>query len=297
MLSLLRKSAELLRQHPVLWAPYICANLCASGLTQLRSAGTKATFYWLAVKRWHAAPGSNGAASAFYASVQTVQRLNSALIWGTTYVEFSIDATAMVLTAILVARMLRQRRLELAAAKTGLRGYPGRILIYALKFWVLYLALDVVLLEAGTLFKPLLHLSDPAGSALTTGVDSVAAVFFAWVMAPVALRLLRPAGAPALSKTNVKLGRYCFMLTVAVSLILGWALDPLFDKLLSDSIGTAGEVALASLLAQIPFVWLYIALALLASKAALERGERKGTGGRERLPDLVPLNAKAGRKS
>lgn len=278
MRALVRKSAELLRKHPILWLPYICANLCASGLSRLRSMGMKEIFYWLAVKRWHPAPAGTSTSSIFDAAVRNVERLNSVLVWGLTYVEFSIDSTAMVLTALLVGLALCNERPALWAALKGLRGYPARILLYALKFWFLYLALDVVLLEAGSLFRPLAYLNDPGGSPLTTGVDSAAAIFFAWLMAPIAIRLLRRAGAPAPSKAQKRLGRYCFMLTVAVSLILGRVLDPIFLKYIAGSIAPAVSLALASLLAQFPFVLLYIALALLANKAPLEPGMRKASG-------------------
>lgn len=294
MRDLWRKTAELLSRNPILWAPYICAELCTSGLTNLRRVGKIAIFHWLTTTRSQSVLGGTFAATTSNAAtMQSVARLNSALVWAIHYVNICIDTSALVVTAVLVVMILHQQRPSMLAITKNLINYPGKILFYCLKYLLVMLIFYCVLflITNNHLITPILHRNGPASFVLSTGFSLLDIFCFAWVIAPITVQLLRPAGSSAASSTSTKLARYSFILAGTATILLGRAIDPLFMKLISGLLtGPAVTFTLASLVSDVPYLFLYIVLALLANEASLECGEPRESKLREILRPLMPLH-------
>jgi hypothetical protein len=269
MKSLGRKTAFLLRRHRILWAPYAVAMILTCSLSLLRGFVIDRILLWIASRQIESVLGGNFSSRGFDSvPIETLRRFNSALAWGTDYVSNCIDAAALVLTAILVGVILRGEGPALACAGARLRIYPKRILIYSWKEWFLRLVLSAVLdwpihLSVTKLYR---------GYSASDGLDLLGRLCFAWVMAPIAINLLRPANAGALSIQDKRLARYIYMLAVTTRYLLEYLQRPLVSVPgLYSSNAKYAAYYFSPLIAGLPFVFLYIAFALIADPDLQDR--------------------------
>jgi len=275
MQELIRKSLKLFGSFPILWLPFVCAQLCALGLTQMRMAVLKQALQWGAATHSVLAPH----VSDLTAASGTEVRLIAAVLGGTvSYVTLCLETTAMVLTAFLVFKILKRQRPNLAVAVTQLRAYPARILWYS---FLLFALATILNLLVGI---PVLFLSHKlsSGSSFQTqlfrGEYLVVSLFSAWIIAPIALALLRPRDASVVSPLEKERARYTLVLATAVVIGVGLIFDPIVARLTE---GLAHQQALVSqqtlvslvlIVLKTPYVWSFIALALITGGDADEEG-------------------------
>lgn len=296
MKDLLRKSAIILRQHPILWVPYIVAEVIDRCMSWFRHFADGRIFRWVANRQIHSALGNFAAHSTEAAVMHNLSRLREILFWTTQYISICIFATAMVFTAILTGILLRDQPSALAQATAKLRTYPKRILVYASKAWLLGLLLFTSSLVALLFLHPGSHSfaavsSSHAYPAISDGLNLLTGLCFVWLMAPVAINLLRPPGSPALAMQDRRIGQYFYMLTFVVIWAVEHSLDPAISELLRKLPATHYAVdyflfPLIELLSVFPF----IAFALIADPDLQRRVTDSGFGAPEWLRTLMPLH-------
>lgn len=293
MRELWRKAFELFRRHPILWVPYAGALLATDCFSWLRDVERTAIFRQLsAPHHQRSALGGSFSVPGFdAATMRTFEQIQSCVTWATHFVNIYIDAAAMVVTAIVVGMILQQRRISFPTAFTKLRGYSGRILLYSAKYWLLMLVFFVpsYLIDERILFgaKP----SPSMRSMLIFGVSLLTEFSFAWIMAPVALELLKPMGSPRSTGGLRRIARYSFIVVVAGIMILGRVLNPLFEILSHGSIaGEFGARYLAPLFIEFPYILLFIALALIATEDPFTSVAEAPLHLPQSLKNLMPLH-------
>lgn len=290
--SLVRKTALILRTHPILWAPYIIAAILTSGLDWLRRLASSHILQWALTRQIESVQGGIFSPRVFErVSILTIMRLRSALLWGVHFVDICIYAIALVFTAILAGAILRGERPVFAATAPRLRGFSMRILAYSAKIWVLMLVLYLALDWPFYLPDVAQHLSHRAFSALSIGIGLLHSLCYAWVMAPLAIRLLRPANPMPLSNAERKLARSIAIFAALADELILRALDPLVS--LSGIHAQAANEALYSLVvlvAALPYVFLYVAFALIADPELQSREVPDDSSLVKLLRSLMPLH-------
>jgi hypothetical protein len=299
VLNLWRKIIELFRKYPILWVPYICADLAASGLTSLRHLAGNAIFHWVATRHLHSVLGGDLVTTNPDSAVfKKAMLLAAPLGWATDYVNACLYIAALVLTAALVVTILRSEKPSAAAALPTLRTYLKRILIYALIFCALTLALtDLILLPTSYLLSGRLERSQILLNGTMLGEQLLSLICTAWIMAPLAIALVRPADAAAVSAERKKLGRIAAMLAGAVTIVLEELSALLIIRHVRFShFGLAVFNPVNSLVVNSPLILLFIALAVIAAEDPLEI--RNGSNPRtpRLLETLMPLHFRPGRE-
>ena len=295
--DLWRGTAKLFLKYPILWLPFICAHLADYGFNWLRGQAAWQIVKWFAT--WHSVLGASGIAASEASNARAL-RIVSILGSGLQYVEICIGAIALVMTAFLVAMILRRQRPDLKAATAELRNYPKRILGYSLKYWCLDLVL--MLLVTGPAYRltmspssssrPLIFLHLHA--QLVMKVPVVAGIIITvWIMTPIAIRLLRPLNAAPLTAVEKRLGRYFAMLAALAAYLFGALLFPLELILLKPLPGAAQRAAedLLGFVLSFPNLLAMIAISLLAIGGDWQIGEVfPRFHFREFLRTLMPLH-------
>jgi hypothetical protein len=269
MQKLWQRTLALLRNHPILWAPYLCAACLTSALTTFRRLEDKRIVHWLATRTTSShsilSPGlvdSHFDEATFFRSAQ---RIHYILQWAFDYVYDLMYALAIVLTALLVNMILSEQGADLRAAFSVLRTYPKRILVYASKYWMLSLVLTlIVTIPATKLYEALLAPRYAVFNELFIGVDILWALVTAWVMAPITIALLRPAGAVAPDAAEKRQARYIYFFIQTAAFLLIHFIHPLMYKLPLKSSVQGVVMDSAGIVFNLPFVPLYVAFALIA---------------------------------
>ncbi len=281
MRDLWRKTAKLFLSYPILWLPYVCAQLLTDSLEWLRNAAEMRV-------------------------IQTYISTSPAMIawipvlrWSIRYVALCLETVALVATAALVAMIVRSERPRLRAALAELPSYPKRILVYSFK---LYLLVAVFATLEGV---PALHgsgwLTDSTVAtgwsraaifALVLGQGLVSIVLSAWIMTPITIRLLRAPGAEPPSADEKKLGRYFVILIGGATFVLSAALFPILLKLVAlRPFPEQVYASLVSLVLSFPYLLGNIAVALIAAPGDWNPGETTiDRWWREIVRMLMPLH-------
>ena len=295
MRTLLRRTIALVGRHPVLWVPYLCAACVTAGLTILRRYGDKAILRWLptrtSVTHSILSPSLTDNHVDEAAFIRAAERIHYVLRWAVHDVDDCIYALAIVLTALLLKMILSEQRTGFRASISTLGTYPRRVLVYASKLWILSVVLTVFVTIPATKLSDLMP--TPRHAAIDTlfiGVDVLWAFCFAWVIAPVAITLLRPVGAAAVTIEEKRRARYLYFLIQLVAFMLGHFIDPLLYKVPLESSVQRVVADLAGIVFNFPFVLLYVAFALIAQPDLLASQDERPSSSLTFLKTLMPLH-------
>jgi hypothetical protein len=164
--------------------------------------------------------------------------------------------------------------------------------VYSLKIWFLSLVLEVLFIEPSNLLSERLYHSPRWISvALASGQNFLSMVCYVWIMAPLAIALLRPDGAGAVLDEEKKLGRRFFILTGVAAYAMVSILFPLLSAVPIFAPKTVQAFAYGALSPVFGFPNLLgdIALVLLASREDWRPNESKPVWGiQEFLKGLMP---------
>jgi uncharacterized membrane protein len=269
MKELLRKTFELIRDNPILWAPCLVAELLAICLWHLRGIAEKAIFRWFSTS--HSVLGGGVPAptdQAFAKATLAYIPLGLATI----FVIICLFVVVLLVTAGMVNAIMREQEPDARKALAGLTHDWRRILLFSLKF---LLAIGVVGVAVTVpLFYLLRAAHHPEYLTSPLWLPVILILYMgclAWLMMPPAIRLQRPEMAGPISTQDSSWG----MILAIVASETGNALGILSQKLEKGMIlefrweWTALSM-LNSILANAPDVLLFVALALLASESAAE---------------------------
>lgn len=173
---------------------------------------------------------------------------------------------AFVVTAKLTWMILEDQTPNAGqAASVSLREWR-RILWFCVKFCVCMFA--SLSLEFLTTTQPVMDLCERLHiniRYLSWGLGLVALIAVAWVIAPVAVRLLPPSGNMEISPIQKTMARKMGMLAAATSTILDFLYDTFRHNIKVDSDFEGGAVGMvASIVTNAPLLLLFIGLAVLS---------------------------------
>jgi hypothetical protein len=275
MKELCRKTLELFRTNPILWIPYVCAELSTYVLSWFDKAASKRIMNWAMTQTQHSVLG--GETQTFdTAGFAKGALLSTPIKVGTPIANFLLYMMAFVVTASLVSAILADRRPNLSAAVSSLRAYPRNFLLFFLKFCLVEVVVSVPYVAAWLLvtYTHLGVLISPSflGTAADTYVwPPLIGVCVTWFFAPMAITLLRPSGEPALAEGQMRLGRYAAMIGVGATFVIQYLVRMSEKRVTLDSnIEWTVLHAFNSLLINFPFILIFIALALVAAEEAQE---------------------------
>jgi hypothetical protein len=288
MQTLFRKTLKLFAAYPILWLPFVCAELLGMGLNSLRHLTLRPLLDWFATRQSVLGGESQHLDRLAEGKTRAVEFL---LLQGTNYLTSFLTAVALVLTASLVFMVLRGQKPSIATALSALRDYQRRIAVYALKNWALgLLFLALIGFPVSSLVSAYTSAS-PTVWNIVAGCEVLLTLpCVAWIMAPIALALLRPADSEPVSPLQKRQARYFWIAVGVVGFALSWVLHPLLNLPTTHLPGQPVLSYLRALLVASPNVLLYIALALIAADEPLPDLPPLGPRIRKTLEPLMPLH-------
>lgn len=291
MRNLWRKAAKLLLEFPVLWVPYLAAELLAIGLWRLRGMAEKGIFRWFSTS--HSVLGGNMEAPAVdHATLAKASLAYAPIGLATIFVVVSLFVIALVVTAGMVDAIGREENPDARAALAGIAPRCRRILLFSLVFLAAFgFAGAGVLLPAVYLLKVVHRLELAPSTALSFGLAPVVVGCAAWMVTPLAIRLLRAGATGPVSVQIRKRGTIMAILAAEAGIALGVISQKFEAHMMFGSRweGTALSL-LNSILANAPDVLLFIALALLSTECAREMERSEDSKMHRILQALMPLH-------
>jgi hypothetical protein len=271
MQDLWQRTIKLFREHPILWAPLIIADLSAFFLTWLQKSSTKWIIHWLLIKHYHSAlDGSVIIPNTDPLAMRKAAIIVSPLVWGGYFVHICLYTAAFVLTAAFVGKILCNQKPYSADAVSLLRSNLRQVTWFSLKVLALWMigGISLVLVPAAFIrsFFEDRFLGPAAFGAVGALLGNICA---SWLLTPAGTRLIQAPFSEDLSAETIKRGRILAILTSAASVVISYfamkaeasiyissTFDPAFHHLIVSP--------LLSLLVAFPYLLLWILLSLLA---------------------------------
>jgi hypothetical protein len=292
MQKLCLRTGELLSRHPILWLPYLGADLLAICLWRLRGLAQKSIVHWFATG--HSALGGSIALPphdyaalnrAFLAYLPIGIATILSIVW--------LFVAALLATATMVHSIELDQRPDAGKILTEVSAHWLRILLFALRFLItlVVFAGGTTALSSYVLF--LLHRGDlfHTSFGLIAGLVLVGIGCTAWLVIPSALRLLKRDAAALVPAYIRNQGTILAILATEAGVAVGFVVPKLEASVLLDSQWEITALSVVnSVVANAPDALLFVALALLAAEVSRERNNEKNSKIVELLPVLMPLH-------
>jgi hypothetical protein len=288
MQKLCARVAELLRKNPILWLPYIAADLLASCLWRLRGLAEKSIFHWFTTG--HSVLGGDVAlpsndslarASVAYAPIG----IATIIAVGCLFV------IAFVATAGMVDSFEREQRPDTRDILSKLAAQWRRIVLFALRFLI---TVGAIFGATTALSYYLLFLAQRqhllTSFWLIAGLLLIGVGCTGWLIMPAAIRLLR--GATVLVSTQARCrGTILAVAAAGAGAALGFLVPKLEASMLPNAHWELTVLsAFNSVIANSPDALLFTALAFLPAECSREDDGEEGSKGLKLLRLLMPLH-------
>jgi hypothetical protein len=266
MRELWRKTTALFWENPILWLPLVCADLLVFCFTRLQKLLTRQLIDSLLLNH----PALTGHAIRPVAQPALLAKaalLSGAFVWGTHFLNICLYTVALVITATLVQELQPDSPGVLHPLGSRIR----RILVFSGELLALYALSGVLLLQATRLAEKWRF----STTDLVPGFVMLAYVSVAYCMAPSGIRLLREAQSRPVTSENFAMGRSFAILMVMTSLAISYFLAIVEQSLNTSPLLARGILRImmevpASAVTALPYVPLFISLALIATNDAAE---------------------------
>jgi hypothetical protein len=265
MKEVLRKSLELFRKHPVLWVPYLAAELLAIWQWHQRGELEKAIFRWFSTS--HSALGGEIVAGiSNRANLARASMAYAPIGFMTMYSVICLFTVAMVTTAEMVNAVRRGERATLGASFKGVAArWPG-ILKFSFKFLLAFLVLMGTSICLLLLWAKTTQAGEiPTALWVTSLEGTLLSGCLAWLLTPAAIQLLR---VPNQEPTSIEVtwrGATLAVLATAATSVLAILAQQVQKGMLIDTVAEREMVSLLIKVAvNLPDALLFISLALLA---------------------------------
>lgn len=290
MLRLCRRVGELLCKHPILWLPYIAADLLAICLWRLRGLAEKGIFHWFTTG--HSALGGDIALPPHDSTTLAKASLAYAPIGITTIVAVvCLFVAAFVATAVIIDSIGREQKPDARMILVILGARWRRILLFSLRFLI-----TVGVFVGGTAalsyyLLSLAHRQDLITSFWFLAGGMLIGVGCAgWLAIPAAIRLVGGATVPVPVQTRNQ-GTILAVLAAEAGAALGFFVPKSEASMLLNWRSENNVLSVFnSIVANAPDVLLFIGLALLAADLSREVDDKKDSRIRELLPVLMPMH-------
>jgi hypothetical protein len=291
MAGICRKVADLLRKHPILWLPYLAADLLSIGLWQLRGLAQKSIIHWFTTVN-----------SVLGGNVSMPLHDNAALTRGfIAYLPIGITTivtvvclfvAALVATAAMVVAIERGQTPDGKTILVSLAADWRMMFLFALRFLITFAVFVGGLIALIFYLLFLTHRQDQLTSFwLQAGVLSVGVGLSSWLVMPSAICLLVGEAAVPVSTRVRYQGAMLAALTAEAGAVIGF-----FEPKLEASMlfGSQWEITALhvfnSVIANAPDVVLFVGLALLAIGLSQENDTKEGFKIHGLLSRLMPLH-------
>jgi Na+-translocating ferredoxin:NAD+ oxidoreductase RnfA subunit len=272
MKEILRKTFELLRTELILWVPCTCAAMLTLVLGRLQKMWIHGIFGWISTEHYHSALGGDVVTYDARDAWHLALAYSSPLSFVKDAVEVVAFVLALAVTAKMVGMIVEEQRPDLRAALRGIATQWRAILLFSIKYMAglgAMLALLALLTASAT--NSLRYVAVLASKGFLYPFSMAAVGCVAWVLMPAAMRLLQTPMVLPLSSEHRKLGTVLMVVTSAVALaagdILNWAeAGVTFDNRIEVFAASVAN----TLVENVPEVFLFIALALLARQRLAE---------------------------
>lgn len=289
MIALLRKTAGILGKNPMLWLPYVVADLLAVGLWRLRGIAQRSIFQWFMMR--HSVLGGNVVVPDTDHSALAKASITYAPVGlSTIFAVACLFVAALLMTAGVVDAIGREHKLDVSELWAGIVPRWRRGLMFSAAFLCAFGFFAAVVIGPTFYALLLLHRQELyTSSLLISGTMAVIAGCTAWLVMPMAIRLLRAARTVPVSVTVRNHGAVVAVLAGEAGIALGIILQKAEAQMTFDSRWELTALSVFnSIVANAPFAFLFVALALLAADPSEEVEDEKGV--RKLLQILAPLH-------
>lgn len=291
MQKLFRRAAELLSKYPILWLPYIAADLLTICLWRLRGLAEKGIFHWFTTG--HSVLGGDIALPRHDSATLARASIAYAPIGIATIIAVvCLFVAALSATAVMVDSIEREQRPEAREILADIAAHWRRILLFALRFLITFGVFAAGTMVPSYYLLYLAHRQDLLTSFwLVAGLMLVVVGCTAWLIMPATMRLLRGEAAVKVLAQTRNRGTILAILAVEAGVMLGFFVPKLEASILLTSRWEITALSVFnSVIANAPDALLFVALALLASEFSKESESKNGSIIRDLLPILMPLH-------
>lgn len=269
MKELWSKSTALLWANPVLWVPVLCADLLGFFLNLLQKTINRSIVQWL-VLHTHSSVLGGAPDLATERALEFKAALSAApLTWGAYFVTVYLYAVALAMTAGLVLAIVKGLQPDMQVQSGFVRARRAAIFSLSVKIFGLMVAailvMGVAIVQAVGFFGRRI----PASSVgLVSALVAFAAIAF--FIAPSALRLIG-GDTSEVSANGIGEARRFAVIAVMSSVAIGYFCGVAVHAIRAagtENDGTARGItdAAASLITALPYIPLFVILALVAFK-------------------------------
>jgi hypothetical protein len=290
--------ADLLRKLPIVWLPYIAAELFAICLWRLRGLVQSGIMHWfttghfvmdgeIRLTRDNLDAQSNATIACIPIGIAAV-----VLVVG-------LFVAALVATSAMVKSAEREQRPNAGMILAEIAAHWGAILLFALKFLVTFavFAAGAVALSFAILFFAHRRYL-PTSFWFLAGDLLISVGGTVWVVIPAAMRLLGADAAVVVSRRIRNQGAILAIVTAEVGAALGFLVPRLEASLMFDSRWEVVALSTVnSLIANAPTVAFFLSLALVSAGYSAQTDRDKASKIREHLSVLMPLHFKESEES
>lgn len=291
MIQLWRKTIELLRKNPVLWLPYLAAELMAIGLWCLWGVVRTSIFHWFTTR--HSVLGGDvPASSTDYSAPTRVFQVSLPIGFVTVFTIVCLFVVALMTTASMVDAINSEQKIDVRGILAGFSQRWGKILLFS---FICLVTFGACVAGGGGLFTFVLYRVDRAelltSHISTFGIVPILVGCATWVLMPMAIGRLRDdKAAPVPSKTR-NLGAMTAIVATEATALLGVIL---WKAEASVQLDTRFEWSMLgafnSVVANAPDVLLFVVIALLAAEHSHEVEGGGGSKVRALLQTAMPMH-------
>lgn len=273
MRQLWRKTSDIFWQFPILWLPTLVADVVTFCFERL---------WWLLrhevifrLMQSHSVLDNTPDYRIHGVAPTALTILLAFLKLFETFLGICFYTAAFLITALLVQGFLQNFSVEYSFVAAMLKQQRRNIFVFSLKLFLLLILAAALVTEAVIFLTPRLsHLPQLYGVTAADVVNIsviLLLVCVAYIITPSAIALLRLPDLPPVKSNAVVAGRIFAMLAVAASSVVDVFAGPVERVLFREvahinTVTSQTTYAIASLLGAFPYIFLFIALALIASR-------------------------------
>lgn len=290
MICLLRKSIELLRDAPVLWLPYLVAELMSIGLWRLWGVVRTSIFHWFTMHQ-SVLGGETPVPSTDYSALANASLVAIPIGFVTVFAIAFLFVVAFMTTERMVDAINRKQKMDARGILAGLAQRWGRILLFSLLCLTTF---GFFAVGAAALLLLILRLAHrpflPVPPIFELGLLPIFVGCATWVLMPMAIRLLRADKTVVPSRTR-NFGAATAALVVEAGALLGEILSKAEETVqLETQLEWSMLRTFNAVVANAPDVLLFVVVALLAADYSLGTEGAGRPKVRALLRTLMPLH-------
>lgn len=271
MRELWQKTAALFWERPILWVPVLCADFLRYWLWTFEDTASRKLVIWLLYKHsvlGGLVPRTSGSEISL---ILKAALIGAPPLWGSYFLDICFYTSALLMTSALAEMIVAESKPDLLVALRFMKLRLRRVVPFSLKVFLFLVGGAVIF--ASTLGR--------FGGGLTRmyiygfGATAIWSALIAYFMAPAAILLLRDSQSALLKRESAVRGRaFAIAATIAVSAIAYFATLAEQSSATSPIFAHGAPVlavnCVASLVAALPYIPLFIALSLIEKSDTAE---------------------------